>query len=315
MSGENPDLPCPPRYRESCPDSPRSWTRAGPPMLGYGGSWLDNGSSHARSRRSLRPPRGLAIIVAATLLSAGGALAATDPMGWWSTSPQPGAISLHNQCPRPHSGRSADPLPERPCRRRLQLHRASATHAHQPRVAAGARVTFLATTSSRRSRLRRRLSPRAGLLSYIARKRAQGTMSVAAATRFRADLARVPDSFFIEFRLASSYGTFESDRTNSRGQTIAPPPPASRASWCVSRPAGTLSCQNLNGDQNAPIGAGVYGAVPGPGWRVVPRSDQTGGGVPPGLHFTTAETRVLIDMLRYATVTQSHGTDSRAPTA
>jgi hypothetical protein len=126
-------------------------------------------------------------------------------------------------------------------------------------------------------------------------------MSATEATKFRADLARVPDSFFTEYRLASRYGTYYSGSLNSRGQTLVPPPGEPSLLVCENAGPG-LSCQNLNGDLTAPIGAGVYSAQVGPGWRVAPRHRQHAG-LPPGIHFTAAEYQVLIDMGRYATVT------------
>ena len=272
------------------------------------GAGQDPSPSHAR----LRSPRGLALILVATLLSAGGLLAAADPMGWWSTSPNqaqyqstttvhvdtPAAQQI--RCQKPASGGYSCTAQHTACEP------ASADCKNVGDMFAYdkfATITPPAKTFSR-----------AGLLAYIAQKRAQGTMTAAAATHFRTDLAHVPDSFFVEFRLASSYGTFGSSSTNKKGQTIAPPPGV--PSILVCEPAGqTLSCQNLNGDRNTPIGAGVYGAVPGPGWRVVPHSQHTAAGLPPGIHFTAAEDRVLIDMVRYGTVTQSGNQHGQAPTS
>jgi hypothetical protein len=134
------------------------------------------------------------------------------------------------------------------------------------------------------------------LLAYIAHARATGAMSATAAATFRADLARVPDSFFTEYRLASRYGTYGSGSSNSHGQNLVPPPGQPNVLVCQNAGHG-LSCRDLNG----PIGAGVYAAEPGPGWRVAPPQTQPGG-LPPGIHFTRAEYQVLIDMLRYATV-------------
>jgi hypothetical protein len=123
-------------------------------------------------------------------------------------------------------------------------------------------------------------------------------MSAMNAAKFRADLARVPDTFFTEYRLASRFGTYGDGSTNSRGQSLVPP--AGEPNILVCEDAGrALSCRDLNGDQHAPIGAGVYGATVGPGWRVAPRQ-RLNTALPPGIHFTSAEEKVLIDMIRYA---------------
>ena len=77
--------------------------------------------------------------------------------------------------------------------------------------------------------------------------------------------------------------------------------------------ASGLSCQNLNGDEHAPVGAGIYGALPTRSWRYE-RVPPENSNLPPGVTFTRAEYRVLFDLLRLATVTRSAGTGSGTAT-
>ena len=99
------------------------------------------------------------------------------------------------------------------------------------------------------------------------------------------------------------YGTYSGGGDTNNGRTRVPP--VGQAETLVCTDAGRLlSCQDLNGDADAPVGAGVYGAVPGPGWRTV-RTPRSIGGLPPGIQFTPAEEQVLIDLLRFGTTTST----------
>jgi len=151
---------------------------------------------------------------------------------------------------------------------------------------------------------------RAFFLTHIARAVSNKTLSAAHAATLRVDLARVPDSFFVEYQLASRFGTYGTDTSNSRGQNLIPP--ADEPNILVCENAGhALDCRNLNGDLNAPIGAGVYDAQVTRAWRVAP-APQPDAGPPPGILFTRPEYRFLIDMLRYATLTHSSTSHGRA---
>jgi hypothetical protein len=59
------------------------------------------------------------------------------------------------------------------------------------------------------------------------------------------------------------YGTSGSGSSNSHGQNLVPPPGQPNILVCQNAGRG-LSCRDLNGDLNAPIGAGVYAADPAP---------------------------------------------------
>jgi hypothetical protein len=150
------------------------------------------------------------------------------------------------------------------------------------------------------------------LLAYIASRRAAGKMTAAAVGRFRADLAAVPDSFFTELAYADRYATFGGAGETRDGLTQVPPPGIPSTIVCEPAARG-LSCQDLNGDEHAPVGAGIYGAIPTRSWRYerVPPENSS---LPPGITFTRAEYRVLIDMLRFSTMTRSSGTRSGTPT-
>jgi len=144
---------------------------------------------------------------------------------------------------------------------------------------------------------------RAEALAGISRELAAGRLSAVAGARLRADVAAVPDSFFRELQLASRFGVYGGGGEGPDGRTLVPPPGVPE--FLVCEDAGSaLSCQDLNGDSAAPVGAGVYMAEQAPNWRPAPPS-RPNLALPPGIRFTAAEYRLVADMLKYATVTQS----------
>jgi hypothetical protein len=248
------------------------------------------------------------------VLGAGGALAATDPLGWWSSNPGEAKFGANPamHVPTPSVGQIR-------CHRSTgaSRFRCSAQRDRCARGASGQLACVVTGNGLAYTKIGAIPAPagssfsRERFLSFIAAAVAHGKMSATHAARFRADLARVPDSFFTEYRVASRYGTYSSGASNSRGQPLVPPPGEPNLLVCETASPG-LSCQDLNGDLAAPIGAGVYSAQVGAGWRVAPAQRQHAG-LPPGIHFTPAEYQVLIDMLRYATVTHS-SSPTPAPT-
>ena len=256
-----------------------------------------------RSWRRGRGPRRLVLVLAVLVLGAGGAVAATDPLGWFSSNPGEARYGanpmLHVRTPTAQEIR---------CRPSATSGSFSCTEQHERcgQSSIGRFRCVLSGSGLAYDKFDAIQAPvgssfsRGTLLAYIAHARGTGAMSATAAATFRADLARVPDSFFTEYRLASRYGTYGYGSSNRHGQNLVPPPGQPNILVCQNAGPG-LSCRDLNGDLNAPIGAGVYGARPGPGWRVAPPQTQSGG-LPPRIHFTRAEYQVLIDMLRYATV-------------
>lgn len=263
------------------------------------------GASPPPTPKRLRSSR-LVPVLLVMVLGAGSALAATDPLGWLSSNP---GEAMYGANPALHV--------RTPSAQQIRCHRSTSASSFRCTaqreqcgpVAAGrfrCAVTGDGLAYTKIDAIRAPAGSsfsRARFLSFIAAAVADGTMSATHATKFRTDLARVPDSFFTEYQLASRYGTYSSGSSNSRGQTLVPPPGEPSLLVCETASPG-LSCQDLNGDLTAPIGAGVYSAQFGPGWRVAPPQRQHAG-LPPGIHFTPAEYQVLIDMLRYATVTHT----------
>ncbi len=120
---------------------------------------------------------------------------------------------------------------------------------------------------------------------------------------------------FTELEYAERYATFGGGSETRDGLTRVPPVGIPATIVCEPAASG-LSCQNLNGNEHAPVGAGIYGAIPTRNWRYE-RVPPENSNLPPGIRFTRAEYRVLIDMLRLGTVTRSSstssGTATRAP--
>jgi hypothetical protein len=256
--------------------------------------------------------RGLVLVLAVLVLGVGGALAATDPMGWWSSNPSEAhyRVNPDTRAPTPVAqqirctsagGRGqfrCTPHQERCYQvgQRMPYCKVSGTGLPYQKIDA---ISAPPSNS---------VFSRTGFTKAIAKALAASRTTAAQAARLRADLARVPDGFFTELRLASQYGTYGSGDETKNGRTRVPPVGQPATLVCTAAGRG-LSCQDLNGDADAPVGAGVYSAVPGPDWRTV-RSPRYIGGLPPGVHFTPAEEQVLIDLLRFGTTTSgssSHG--------
>jgi hypothetical protein len=134
-------------------------------------------------------------------------------------------------------------------------------------------------------------------------------ISDATAKRFDHDLAAVPDSFLAAFRTMARY--------QQLGTSMSRVPPAGVPAVIVCEPADrNLSCEDLNGDQNAAVGSGIYTAVPEPGWRPAPKQQPDPGwalevailGHPP----TAAELRLEEDLLMAATESSSTTTTGHA---
>jgi hypothetical protein len=82
---------------------------------------------------------------------------------------------------------------------------------------------------------------------------------------------------------------------------------------CERRTAG-ISCRDLNGDEQTPVGSGLYGAVPAPDWVAVPsrQSDPINAlgermvVAVLGHPFTAAELRLAFDLARSVTPAAGH---------
>jgi hypothetical protein len=255
-------------------------------------------------------PRGLALVLAALVLGVGGVLAATDPMGWWSSNPTEAHYRVNAEVrvrtPAAQQIRCrADGAGQFGCtpeRERCYQVGQSAPYCKLSGVGLPyMKIDAIAPPPPNS------LLTRSGFLKATDTALAARTITDAHAAQFRADLARVPDSFFTELRLAFQYGTYGGAGVQTQTGKTRVPPLGQPVTLICTDAGRALSCQDLNGDADAPIGAGVYAAQPGPGWRTV-RTRQATGGIPPGIHFTPAEYQVLIDLGRFSTTTSGSST-------
>jgi hypothetical protein len=215
------------------------------------------------------------VVVAIVVAGGGAAVAATNPFGWWSANSSSARFAVnpavHVRTPtvfaiRCHTG-SAGTLTCAP-------HGSGQLYTKIDTIHLPAPTDFFT---------------RSHFLQAVAHAQATHRLSNGQATKFRHDLAQVPDSFFTELRLAARYQTY--------GGGDSRVPPRGVPEFLVCEEAGsTLSCQDLNGDK-PPLGAGVYSAAPAPDWRPAPRQRRDTN-LPPGIHFTAAEYRLLIDLAR-----------------
>jgi hypothetical protein len=248
----------------------------------------DPSKTRGRWRNPGRSPRGLAIVFATLLIGGGAAFAATDPLGWWSANP---GEAKYGANPAVHV--RTPTIQEITCRSQ----------------SAGQFRCTAARSGQRYYRVDAIEPPgtltRAKFTAAMSQDLAAGKMSSAQAAKFKADLAAVPDSFFRKFDLASRFGTYGAVGEMGNGRTLAPPPGV--PGYLVCENAGSaLSCQNLNGDTAAPVGAGVYAAEPTAAWRPAPPKQQNFS-LPPGITFTPAEYRVIIDMIQHMSAGSSSG--------
>lgn len=229
-----------------------------------------------RGWRSRGPGGSLGVALAAVVIGGGAAFAATDPFGWISASPDTARYevnqAVHVRVPyidqiACQAGRGGEWI----CSPRGSGQRYMRTET----VAATARASLFS---------------RAGFTAAIARAQEKHLLSSAQAAKFRHDLARVPDSFFLEFRLAMHYQTISTE-----GGRV---PPVGVPEWVVCQGTrSALTCQDLNGDPHVPVGAAIYQAQVAPDWRPAPRT-RSDYRLPPGINFTPTEERLLVDVAR-----------------
>jgi hypothetical protein len=248
-----------------------------------------------------RRRRVIAILIVATALTGcGAALRVADPFGFWSSS-TPGTArfgvnpAAHAVAPRASGIRcrlaGAKTLTCTPGGRGIRYFMIEA------RTFAGVPAGF----------------SRASALRDIAKGRAGGQISVRGARVLRADLIAVPASFFPDFRELGRFQTIEA-QVGSNGTERIPPHGVPPLIACQQL-AAAIDCRTLNGDEATPVGAAVYAATPERDWITV-RSPGPKAGFESsqrliiavfGHPFTPAEVRLLMDMLRYATVERSGG--------
>jgi hypothetical protein len=258
----------------------------------------------ATARRRVRP-RSLIVIVAVLLLGAGGAVAATDPLGWWSNNPGQAHFRVNPglRVPTP----SAQQIRCRAGAGNRFVCAPAETRCFQvgqqaPHCKLSGRGLPYMRIDTVRAPPRNSLLSRPGFTRAIAKAQRAGTMTAAQAAQFRSDLAAVGNSFFTEMRLASRYQSAGFGGTTRKGKEFVPPADQPTVLVCIDA-SSRISCQNINGDPDTPVGAAVYGAVQQRGWRWV-AAPRYFGGLPPGVHFTSADYRVLIDLVRFGTASQ-----------
>jgi hypothetical protein len=240
-----------------------------------------SGRRHPVPRRSRRV---LVLALAALLLAVGGALAATDPFGLFR-SPNPGTaiygVDVNHHVVPPTGYQIECP------RTGVQAFRCGAD-------LGGRRYTLLDHVQANGPRLTR------AFMAHATRRAVRsGQLSSQTAKRFEADFAAVSDDFLARLSDLMRYGTLTTSLTSGNTRPLAPPLGVPALLVCV--PAGkALSCQDLNGDDHAAIGSGIYQAVPSADWRPAPPHQRDPSwqlevailGHPP----TPAEFRVLIDL-------------------
>lgn len=257
-------------------------------------------SAPGRRRRARRHGRRmLIVVVAALLLAVGGAVAATDPFGLFR-SPNPGTAVFGVD-----SSRHVTPpgVPSIGC-----------PHATEQTLACGAHLGGQRYTLMDHVWSNPNLN-RTQMLAAIRQERRAGQISAAGARQLDADIAAISDAFIARFNLMMHFGTYSAGFGSG-----AKVPPLGVPSLLVCESAGpALRCRDMNGDDSAPVGAGIYAAVPAPDWRPAPPHQPDSGyqlevailGHPP----TAAELRFEIDLARYGTTSGSSSSSrpQRAP--
>jgi hypothetical protein len=262
-------------------------------------------AAQRRRRRRRRGHRLAVVLVAALLLAVGGAVAATDPFGLFR-SPNPGS-AVFGIDPSRHV--TPPTTPEIGC-----------PHTSGSVLACGA------VLGGQRYRLTEHVwNPgprltRGYVLRVLRRETRQGQLSAQGEKRLEQDVAAVSDQFLARFSDMMRYGTFSTSFTpTGKGARV---PPAGVPSLLVCESGGTaLRCRDMNGDDSAPVGGGIYAAVPASDWRPAPpqRPDPGWdleiailGHVP-----TAAELRFEGDLVRYGTTSSgaSPARPQRAPAA
>jgi hypothetical protein len=251
-------------------------------------------SERARAGRARRRRRGrvLTVVFASLLVGAGAAVAATDPFGFWRSSSPDTALYGVNPSRQVHGSTPA-------------VIRCAPTGSSAVRCGAG--LSGQAYQLVDRIQAPSALT-RAAITRYLLQSVQRGQLSASGERRVRADLAAVSDTFLARLSEAMRFGTYG----GGNGSSVPPP---GVPMWLVCEPTGTaIACRDLNGDEDAAVGGGVYMALPAANW--VPLS-STGGGASHanallmtaifGGGLTPAETRLLGDLATAGTQTTSGG--------
>jgi hypothetical protein len=233
------------------------------------------------------------VLVAALLLAVGGAVAATDPFGLFR-DPNPGS-ALFGIDPSRHVKPPTEQSIACP-------HTAGQTFTCGPGLS-GQRYSLTDHVWSPGRPL-----TRSYMLAALRKEVRQGQLSARGEKRLDADIAAVSDEFLARFNEMMRYGTYSTSLvTTGAGARV---PPAGVPSLLVCESAGTaLRCRDMNGDDAAVVGSGIYVATPARDWRPAPPQQPSSGwdlevailGHPP----TAAELRFETDLLRYGTSSSS----------
>ncbi len=248
----------------------------------------------ASRRRARRHGHRLAIVlVAALLLAVGGAVAATDPFGLFR-DPNPGSaffgIDSSRHVKPPNEQSIACPRTTGQgftCGTGLSGQRYSLTdHVWSP----GPPLT------------------RSYMLGALHKEVRQGQISAQGEKRLEADVSAVSDKFLARFSEMLRFGTYST--SFSPTGTRARVPPAGVPSLLICESAGIgLRCRDMNGDDSAAVGSGIYVAVPAPNWRPAPPQQPDSGWQVEvailGHAPTAAELRFEIDLVKYGTTSSS----------
>jgi hypothetical protein len=255
------------------------------------------------ARRIRRPGRRRVVavlIVATALAGCGAALRAADPFGFWRSA-APGTArygvnpAVHVRAPSASeigcSLKGSAGLTCRPGGRGIRYVMISDTITASPR------------------QLTRQTALRA-----VEKGRAKGTLSSGGARRLRADILAVPGSFFAAILELGRFQTFSAGSSGPNGKELVPPRGVPIVIACAQLRA-SIECRNLNGDEHAPVGAGIYAAERASNWVSRPTESLQAAYASSerlivavlGHPLTTVELRLLIDLGRYGTVSRSGG--------
>jgi hypothetical protein len=240
------------------------------------------------------------LIIATVLAGCGAALRAADPFGFWRSA-APGSAqygvnpAVHVVAPK--AGEIGCTLS------------GSAALTCQP-GRSGIRYDMISETTTAVPRQFTRQSA----LRAIATGLADGRVSATGARHLRADILAVPGSFFAAYEELGRFETMGAGNYGANGKQLVPPHGIPILIACEQLRA-TIACHNLNGDEHAPVGAGIYAAIPASNWISVPTESLRAAYASSqrliiavlGHPFTAVELRFMIDSARYATVVSHSG--------
>jgi hypothetical protein len=251
----------------------------------------ERGAARRRARR--RGHRLAIVLVAALLLAVGGAVAATDPFGLFR-SPNPGSAFF---------GIDRTRHVKPPTEQSIAC----------PRTTGQAFACGTGLSGQHYSLTDHVWSPgppltRSYMLGALRKEARQGQISAQGEKRLEGDIAAVSDEFLARFNEMMRFGTYSTSFAPTGTQARVPP--AGVPSLLICESAGTtLRCRDMNGDDSAAIGSGIYAAQPAPDWRPAPAQQPDPGWQVEvailGHAPTAAELRFEIDLVKYGTTSSS----------